>query len=268
MATHAALTLALLLALSTPSAFARAIRSSDETRPRTLAYTLEPVFVEGGLRFRITVDLDGDPSGTTRIETPSSWASARDLEKGIVGLAVMTKGAKLEETPEPKFKIVTHVPGRTISLRYELVQIAAGPPPAGRDGGYVPYLQPQYFHWIGHGAFVRPAWDESTRVAVSLHWKNLPKEWTTSNSFGSNERKQRFVTSLGALGHAIYTGGDFRVAERKVDGKSVVVAIRGTDWKFSDTDFISLVEKVVGVERRFWRDHDTPYYLVTLLPTV
>jgi predicted metalloprotease with PDZ domain len=129
----------------------------------------------------------------------------------------------------------------------------------------MPLVQKDYFHWVGHGAWVKPAWGSSARIAVTLEWKNLPKDWSVSNSFGSNRRRQKFVDFLGAFEHAVYTGGDFRILERRVASKPVLVALRGS-WKFSDEDFVELVEKIVAVEREFWRDYDYPYYLITLIP--
>jgi predicted metalloprotease with PDZ domain len=233
--------------------------------PRALAYSLEPIFASDDVHFRVELSFEGDISGTSRIELPVSWASAQNLDKGIRNLVVVSKGARLEDTAEPHFKTISHAPRQKITLRYDLVQVQPGNPGAGRGGGYMPVIQRDYFHWIGHGAWVKPAWGESARVRVTLEWKNLPKGWTTSNSFGANRRKQKFVDFLGSFEHAVYTGGDFRVVERLVAGKPVFVAIRGS-WKFPDAEFVELVEKIVSIERDFWRDHDFPYYLITLLP--
>jgi predicted metalloprotease with PDZ domain len=258
-------TLILLLTLQALLAPAAAEERPRPPRPRALGYVLEPVFDADAVSFRVELSFEGDASGTTRLETPVAWASARDLDKGIRNLTVVTKGARLADTAEPNMKTVSHAPGQKVVVRYELVQVQPGPPAAGRGGGYQPLLQKDYFHWVGHGAWVKPAWGESARVAVTLEWKNLPKGWSTSNSFGANRRKQKFVAFLGEFEHAVYAGGDFRVVERRVAGRPVYVTIRGS-WKFSDADFVGLVERVVSTERDFWRDHDYPYYLITLLP--
>ncbi len=232
----------------------------------SIKYVLEPVLSAEGLSFfRVEVAFDGDASGTTRLELPSAWASARDLDKGIRNLAVVSKGATLADTAEPNVKTISHAPKQKLVVRYELVQMKPGPAAAGPGGGYSPLLQKDYFHWIGYGAWVHPAWGDSARAAITLEWRNLPKGWSVSNSFGSGKRRQKFETQLGALRHAIYVGGDFRVSERRVGGKPVAVAVRGS-WQFTDAEFVSLIERVVTVERDFFRDHDYPYYLITLIP--
>lgn len=236
----------------------------------SIKYVVEPVLSADAPFFRVELTFEGDPSGTTRIELPSAWASARELDKGVRNLTVASKGATLADTAEPNFKTISHAPRQKLVVRYELVQIKPGPPTAGPGsggaaGGYSPIVQKDFFHWLGYGAWVQPAWGDSARASVTIEWKNLPKGWSVSNSYGSGKRRQKIETQLGALEHAVYVGGDFRVVERRVGGKPVFVAMRGA-WKFTDAEFAGLVERIVTLERDFWRDYDYPYFLVTLIP--
>jgi predicted metalloprotease with PDZ domain len=98
-----------------------------------------------------------------------------------------------------------------------------------------------------------------------LKWRNLPKSWTLANSFGTSQKNQSFRTTIEDFVHAVFIGGDFRIQFTPIGGKPVYTAVRGT-WQFSDAAFAEMVQKIIKVEREFWRDYSTPYYLVTLLP--
>ena len=47
-------------------------------------------------------------------------------------------------------------------------------------------------------------------MSIVLEWKNLPKGWTISNSYGSGDR-QEFRDTIERFQHGTYLGGDFRL---------------------------------------------------------
>lgn len=96
-------------------------------------------------------------------------------------------------------------------------------------------------------------------------WINLPPDWSLSNSYGTNQARQEFRASMNGMRNAVFLGGDFQVRQTAVREKPVYIAMRGK-WEFKAEEFISLVAKIVELEREFWDDFDHPYYLVTLLP--
>lgn len=256
----AAASLALLLCLSASAARAQTTRAG---RVPELSYTLEPVFGNDALRFRVELSFKGDAGGTTRLVLPDRWGGQQNLYRAVSNLRVSPPDARLSDTAEPHVKTVAHGPNATLRVRYELAQDFAGDPQ--NETRYRPALHKDYFHWIGHGVWVRPDWDEQTAVSVSLRWEGLPKSWALASSFGVNERRQRFRATVEEFVHAVYVGGDFRLMSLRVGGKAVNAAVRGA-WQFSDEAFADMVRRVVAVERAFWRDHDVPFYLVTLIP--
>jgi predicted metalloprotease with PDZ domain len=257
---HVARMLLLAMLLCAASAFAQ---------QRKISYQLEPIKDEAGLRFRIDLNFTGHESGRTELILPSRSAGQKQLYRAVEKLEILTTNLTVAETSEPWVKVLTHEPNEMIRVRYEFVQDRADALQALRGAGFRPIIQPTYFHWLG-SAWVRPGLDEADSISFSLTWKNLPPEWTISNTFGSNtfgvnQREQTFTTTLRSFSSAVFVGGDFRLRSVKVRDHTVQIALRGA-WQFTDEEFATLVGKIFALERGFWDDFNYPNYLITLLP--
>ncbi|HYE72204.1 MAG TPA: hypothetical protein VEF04_02695, partial [Blastocatellia bacterium] len=182
----------------------------------------------------------------------------------IQKLEVLTPQIKLIASSEPWVKVINHEPEQVIRLRYEMVQDRSDALQAQRGAGFRPIIQPTYFHWLGN-AWVHPAFDEAEALSFSMEWKSLPQEWTVSNTFGMNQRQQKFTTTLRDFSSSVFVGGDFRLRSVIVNEHPVQIALRG-DWPFSDEELATLVGKIFTIERGFWNDFSYPNYLMTLLP--
>jgi predicted metalloprotease with PDZ domain len=257
------LQLALLVCIH--SSFAAAQQSTVKQEQLELGYILEPFVDKNGTYFRVDLRFKGNETGTTKLVLPNRWGGQPRLYQAIRNLLVDSPDTKLSDTNEPHIKVITHRPNQTLHIRYELIQDFAGLPQGVSRDYYRPILQKDYFHWIGHGAWLYPQWNENEIVRVFLQWKNLPKGWTLANSFGANQKKQRFRVTIEDFVHAVFVGGDFRIQSIPVGGKPVYTAVRGS-WQFSDAAFADMVQKIIKVEREFWSDYGVPYYLLTLLP--
>jgi predicted metalloprotease with PDZ domain len=232
--------------------------------PRKVSYQLEPIADETGLRFRIELTFTGHESGRTELILPSRSASETRLYEAIQKLEILPADIQVADSSEPWLKVLTHAPDAEIRVRYELAQDRADALQAQRGAGFRPVLQRNYFHWLGN-AWVRPGLDEAEPLAFTLEWKNLPPEWTISNTFGEQQRQQQFTASLRAFISAVFVGGDFRLRSVMVNAQPVRIALRGA-WAFTDEEFAALVEKIFALQRGFWNDFNYPDYLVTLLP--
>ncbi len=233
-------------------------------QPSQIAYQLEPITDETGLRFQIELNFTGHESGRTELILPSRTASQTQIYEVIQKLEILSTTIKVEDTSEPWVKVLTHEPGQLIRVRYELVQDRADALQSMRGAGFRPILQRSYFHWLG-SAWVRPGLEENVPIVFSIAWKNLPPEWTISNTFGANQRQQRFTTSLRAFTSSVFVGGDFRLQIITIKGQPVRLALRGV-WAFTDEAFAALVEKIFAAQRGFWNDFNYPDYFVSLLP--
>lgn len=236
---------------------------------RALQLDVQPVTVDGQPRLRVDLRFDGNASGSTLLYLPDQWASETALFKAVRNLRAISPGATLADTDNPAIKKLSHGAAQPLHVQYELVQDFSGPIATAMK--YRPLVQPGYFHLIGHGTWVLPAWGkpgdsgEADRLKVTLRWHALPAGWTLANSFGAEQLEQRFDAQREQLLSAIYVGGDFRLARADVGGQPVYTAVRGSGWAFSDAEFNRMVARIVGLERDFWRTGE-PYFLVTLIP--
>lgn len=238
--------------------------STAAAQSRKVSYLLEPITDETGVRFRVELSFTGHESGRTELVLPFRTAGQTNLHETIQKLEVLTPQITLKESTEPWVKVLNHEPEQVVRLRYELVQDRADALQALRGAGFRPIIQSTYFHWLG-SAWVHPAFDEAEPLSFSIEWKNLPPEWIVSNTFGTNQRQQKFTTTLREFTSSVFVGGDFRLLSVTVKERPVQIALRG-NWPFTDEDLATLVGKIFMLERGFWNDFDYPNYLVTLLP--
>ena len=236
----------------------------------SVSFQVSPLFSDGILKLKVALTFKGDNSGLTLIKLPSAFAGQDQLYKAIQNLRVSGNSAQLIDTDSPEIKQIKHLPNENILIEYEVAQDWRGNPTAGTTGsnpggGYRPIIQNDYFHVLGNGFWVLPKRDAKTSLDVSIRWNDFPQNWKFANSFGSNQLTQRFRTNEASFATSVFVGGDFRLIQRSVEGKPVWTAIRGK-WNFSDEEFADLVEKIVTVERTFWRDFDHPYFLITAIP--
>ena len=235
-----------------------------------IRYEIEPMMASDAPKIKIGLSFRADSSGATRIRLPLEFGGQSRLYQAIKNLRLTVPDAELIDTDRPEIKTIKHRGGETIRLEYELIQDWTGAPEAGgasakAGGGYRPILQPGYFHFLGSGAWVLPDLPKDSKLKVAINWKNVKENFTLSNSFGTNQTAQSFTTDVETFGSSVYVGGNYKITEKTVKGKQLLVATRGK-WNFTDEQFASLVEKIVLATREFWNDFEQPYFLVTLLP--
>jgi predicted metalloprotease with PDZ domain len=253
-------------AVAKPAAASSSAPPVESPRERArLAYVIR--FVPGGPSLAIDLTFRGDDSGTTAIDLPSHWAGEKDYFTGVRGLTA--EGARIVDTGDPSRKQVVHAKGATVHLRYEIIPTGVDGHSEGQDQPYRPLLTATFFHFIGHGVFITPADHDDLTRPIDIRWEGVARDQPIANSFATlptcaTQCAQSFDANAPDLRQAIYVGGDFRTRKVDIEGRPVWVAMRG-EWKFTDEDFATLVEKVMRSQRGFWNDFDVPYFLVTLI---
>ncbi len=236
--------------------------SVDEARP--LAYELATRRTDKALEFHVRLRFTGDASGRTPLVLPSQWGGQDRLFEAIRDLRAV--GGRIEDGDSESARVIAHDPAAAITVSYRFVQDRAV---EFSDHGRTrrPILTPDYFHFIGHGAFVHPAWQDDAERRITLHWKGLPEGWSLAHSFGAGAgaARQDLDITIDQMLHALYVGGDFRAHRILVRERPVVVGVRG-EWDFSDEAYTSLVAGIVRAQRDFWDDHEFPHFLVTMIP--
>jgi len=233
--------------------------------PQDLHYVLELATGDERPLFHVDFYFQGDADGASKLRLPSGWDTENQLYNAIRNLRATSPETKIDGTNQPHVKTITYPANQVVHVQYDVIQDWPGA--AVRSGRFNRViLQKVYFYALGTALWVLPDWDRSRSVNVQLQWKNLPSDWMLCNSFGANEASQSFQTTLEGFRKGVFLAGDFRVHGLSIRGRPVQIATRGK-WRFPDTEFHSLVQKVMEAERSFWNDDDFPRYLVVLFPT-
>ncbi|MBC2837724.1 M1 family aminopeptidase [Robiginitalea sp. SC105] len=135
---------------------------------------------------------------------------------------------------------------------------------------YRPVVQQDYFHVFAHNLLMVPGHyrqQEGARAAIRISWRGWDETAVIHNSFGSRQRDQDLgILDLDQFMSAIYTGGDFRVYSRVIEGNPIHLAIRGEWIPFTEQEAMDMLTETVAAQRSFWKDHSQPYFTVTMRP--
>jgi predicted metalloprotease with PDZ domain len=241
-------------------------QSKFETPSRNeLAYVLELTVHGENIRFHVDLYFTGNQKGTSKLRLPLEWDGQEQLYNQIKNLRAESANTRIADASEPQIKYITYAPDQTVHVQYDVIQDWAGSKiQRGLYNRVI--LQKDYFYFLGNSFWVYPDWEQGESIIAHLQWRNIPNGWKLNNSFGADKLQQMVKTSLENFRKGVFLGGDFRISAIPMNGRPVYVATRGR-WKFPDAEFNALLDKVMKIERSFWRDEVFPYYLVILFPT-
>ncbi len=222
---------------------------------KSFTYQFEPVVTNGGLLLHVTQEFKGGHEGTTELELPSDWAGQTHLEAQVTNLRAVSGDTVLPDTPRPNIKTLRFPPDHIVAISYDLVrdwQDVFENPKQFRA-----VLGPTFFEFTTPNALVHPKLNPVDMVNAHFDWQKLPIGWTVETSFGIDNRCQSFTGFWYQVEDALFAGGDFRLHQVTVHNQNVMVAIQGK-WSFTDEEATSQIQKIITVEREFWRDFDFP----------
>lgn len=253
-----------LAALACLPALLGAARAPDL---RTVDYLLSPVFEADALTgLAVEMRLRGDASGRTLIDLPDTWASEKELWRGVQGFQV--EGARAIAAPDPAHRAITAAPGAPLVVRY---RVAAGSTRELNMQEVQPFkvhLTPTWFYASGEAVFAQPH-DGQDRPA-RFDWAGAPQGFAFASDLehlaGAQGRAASRPGVVGDVGESVLLGGrDVKVFTLPDGGRAPVrVAARGR-YSFNAADFARLLDATLKEERAFWRDAGEPF-LVTLGP--
>jgi predicted metalloprotease with PDZ domain len=252
----------LLLVLSSQASFSQCAYPPSTSR-KILNYSLQPFVADGKMTLHVTLEFKGGPEGKAALELPSEWAGQTRLDKAVTDLRAISDQTTISDTASPSRKSLRFPPNATVRISYVLVKDWDSPLNSGTRFRAV--LEPEYFQVTSNAALVHPELEPSSIVDVHFDWKELSPKWSLATSFGTDDRCQSFHGAWHHVQDALFAGGDFRIRRIAVANKPLIVAIRGK-WNFTDDEWISQLQKIIGMERALWQDNNFPYYLVTLAP--
>jgi predicted metalloprotease with PDZ domain len=242
--------------------------------PCELEYRFTARFDDSPRRFEVELLFDAAARTQTQVRVAREWAGVSDFERaigdvrpGAAGIAV-SPGSEAKKTWK-----VRHPAASRVSVKYELVNdvgnVDAETPIQQRDF-YRAMIGAAYFQLFGWGALVVPeSLPDTDPVEACMTFSGLAKDGAFASTYGDGQidgvATMRMHASPLELRSAVYLGGDFRIHRRDIEGRPLVVAMRG-DWSFDDAKFVDTAAAVVRAERAFWNDFEFPRYLISLIP--
>jgi len=208
------------------------------------------------------MEFKGDKSGETNILLPSQVGSQSNIDR-IKYLKALSANTAIYDTDKPEYKIVKYPPNTNVRIYYQIEEIRNRRVYPGNQ--YMVVLKRQYFYFFCETFFIVPMWNWDSEYKIIIAWNHMPSTWNFANSFGVNDKYQTVKLSLSKFRYSIFTGGDYRILKRNIDGYPVYFSVRGK-WLFSDDQLADFFQTILKAERDFWNDYDYPYYLITVFP--
>jgi hypothetical protein len=207
-----------------------------------------------GLSFALT--FPGDEDGETELSLPDQWGGENELYRALG--AIEAAGGTLTQGDTPATRRITHAPGASITLTWQIPGDGDRPPDSKNGGGndYRPLFAPDYFYVIGHTALILPDHlPAGTPAEVRL------------SAFGDagiplvSDLEHADLT-VGDLGPSALFGGAIRVIGA---GSGSRLALAGTLDTISDADWQAAFEQISRDQRAYWQTGDEEF-LVTVYP--
>jgi predicted metalloprotease with PDZ domain len=245
--------------------------AAETTKPwADLGYAFELASTDPPI-VRARLSVDGHESGTSVFAVAPALGESGPVADVIHALrAASSRGEALvlEKLDERRWRVRAPA-GTRIELVWELRPLPEGST-AEHGNEYRPIVRSDLFHTMGNNALVWPEWmEDGTEREIELRWSGFEAAgWTVACSHGIHQRLVRTRRSLPEFRHGVFLAGEgMRLHQRRLGDTVLCCALNGERWKFQDSEFVDLAERIVASERAFFQDPGPPFYLITLLPT-
>ena len=228
---------------------------SEPAGGRFLAYTIKPVIADDGLSLDVTVSFRLPGAKGTGLVLPSEWQGQKDLYKAVHELEALSRGTFLQEGENQWSRRVSFPLGQVVRLHYRVTKDWGGKIDA--SSYFRVMLDRSYFQVSGRNFLVYPDLPDDENLPLFLEWKDLPAQWSAVDSFAGTAPRQSLTTRIIKLSNGLFAGGEMRTTKLTVDGHPVYFVSRG-NWKFADSAFSEIAQKILATEREFWGDTNIP----------
>jgi predicted metalloprotease with PDZ domain len=243
------------------------LHAADRHFP-SIIVRFEPVMVNGRNAFHV-IESFRVHQPETEFVIPTHWGGADHLEQQTQNLKIDSPGDTLtDQSANAGHKILHARPGTRVQLSYNIVPQQTEWFRHPQE--HMAIINNDYFLFNPQNALVYPKLPLAGEVNVTFDWRALPGDIPIITSFGiirggDRHRLTRVRAPWIQILDGLLAGGNFRLSESKANGTRVVLAARGI-WRFSDTEVLKDVQRIVDEANQFWRDKPMPYFLVTLAP--
>lgn len=209
----------------------------------------------------VTIRLRADASGITTLDWPGSWAGEHKL--GQWARDIRIEGAFSAAPARNGGRIIRSAPGAQLVMRYRIVSAFAADPSVSDRVQARPIIRPGWFYSVGEVLYARPV--ERGNAPARFTWKGPKGIGFASDSEHSMGLRDQHRTVSDIIESIAIGGHDLSVASTRLNGATVRVAHIG-HFGFDIHAFEKTAQRVVGVERDFWRERRAGSFLITAIP--
>lgn len=237
------------------------VGASAATPQQPILLTYEPIMQADGKHFskmHVSLRFPGDSDGRSEIDLPNEWGGYSKYYENLSNIRV--EGAQREHSDTPEKLILSHKPGATITLSYDVTGVNRPDKLSGSEtvNEYRPIINPDYFHLIGDTVVPYPvhiSGDADARFVI----KGMPAGMRFASDL---EHSVKGRLKFDALIESVAVGGDFRILSA---GSNVRLAVRGKFNERDDAGWVDAFKRVSAAVSSYWTTKSGPY-LVTILP--
>jgi len=229
-----------------------------------ISYQLSPGMRGGSIEaLDVTIRLRADRSGTTTIDWADEWAGERKLGRWARNIRVT--GGRVAGIAPNGGRIVRSAGGAPLVMRYRIVSAHAEDPTARHHDQAPPIIRPGWFYTVGEVLYARPTGREDAPARFA--WEGPAGIGFASDTEHARGPRDRGL-AVGDIMESIAIGGrDLAVTTMRLNGAPIRIAHVGR-FGFDVQRFDALAQRIVAVERDFWRDRDAGPFLITAIPLV
>jgi predicted metalloprotease with PDZ domain len=219
-------------------------------------YTLH--VVSQNSRTTLAVDLRYRPEqkGPVTIELPRDYFGMQNLEKWVTVFEGRA-GTVVQPGKTAREKLVTPGSDGTLTIRYELAYPLDPDVPT-----YGPVCNPDRLQMMGCQWLLRIG-DLKAPHAFDVTFKDVPKGWPVYSSLAEKSQRMRFTKSYSDLIQSVLGTGDVFHRRFRVNGKPVDIYL-GKRFRQKPDEKMQTIEKVVRMQRDWFKDYDYPFFTISL----
>ncbi len=198
------------------------------------------------------------------LRLPNQFLRKVHLFDRIEMLQTVGGGTIKDAEGEGNKKILEAPVGSRVTIRYFVK--GNGDEIEDKESFSAPIVENDYFQFAGSMALIFPlALFNNRPFPVKMEWHVSPG-YNIYNSFGANKSEQVLNVNANTLIDGIFLGGsNIRSTETKVRGQPVNIVLTGEWDKISDSEFITLVTRLLEKQRETWNDDNFPYFLISIV---
>jgi len=188
------------------------------------------------------------------------WAGVPDFNENISGVLATGEDGEAFHVEHPEsHSWVVHHDGKPFNLSYQVTSPKDSFIGKGRTGAYQPTLIKQRALLWGHSFVLYPTsdtlFDLPVRTSISSsEYANPQASWDLNEPQPMND-----------VINGLLAAGDYRTIVKKIMNTPVTILASGSNWRFTDEEFVSTVGKILQLQADSMGFYPAPRLMIALM---